>query len=109
MDRITLSLSHFFILLYAISLSVASSSPLLPSKDPWYTAPTAFENAAPGTVLRFRHAPGNITSLLANLSAAYKTLYRTTDANLKPSWAVTIVLVPPHNSSSTSLLSYQIP
>lgn len=93
-----------------------SSELLPPSKDPFYTAPKSFEAARPGTVLRFRTAPGNLTSIVSNTSSAYQILYRTTDSNRKPSWAVTTLLTPKtsykthsHAASKPALLSYQIP
>ncbi|KAK7917330.1 hypothetical protein PG985_010938 [Apiospora marii] len=97
-----------------------SSTPLPPSKDPWYTAPADFESAAPGAVLRVRAAPGNLTASMANASAAYHILYRTTNSRYLPDWAVTTLFVPENpacDSSSnastpggaTALLSYQIP
>jgi len=89
------------------------SAPLLPSKDPFYTAPAKFELAAPGTILRIRHAPGNLTAITGNCSSAYNILYRTTDTRYQPSWAVTTLFIPlsyhtSHNTSSR-LLSYQLP
>lgn len=93
----------------------SSSAPLPPSQDPFYTAPTGFEQTAPGAILRIRHAPGNITSVIANTSAVYHIVYRTTDANYRPSFAVTTLFVPlqnatsKSNSSQTELLSIQIP
>lgn len=101
-----------------------ASTPLPPSKDPWYTAPANFESAAPGAVLRVRAAPGNLSTSIANASAAYHILYRTTNSRYLPDWAVTTLFVPqnPASSSSssntsakstpggaTALLSYQIP
>lgn len=85
-----------------------SSGPIPPSQDPFYTAPPAFEKAASGTVLRARHAPGNLTSVVKNCSEAYQILYRTTDARFNPSWAVTTLYVP-KTGSGTELLSFQVP
>lgn len=89
------------------------SVPVLPpSKDPWYTAPANFEAAAPGAILRLRAAPGNLTSVQSNSSAAYNILYRTTDSQYKPTWAVTTLFIPANvmtNNSNDKLLSYQIP
>ena len=91
------------------------SEPLPPSQDPFYTAPAGFEKTAPGTILRIRHAPGNITTVIANTSAVYNIVYRTTDANYKPSFAVTTLFAPLQNltslsnTSQTELLSIQIP
>lgn len=93
------------------------SDRLPPSQDPWYTAPSGFENTEPGTVLRLRPAPGNLTEIIGNTSATYNILYRTTDSQYKPSWAVTTLLVPepgPDSAAalvfnSSALLSYQVP
>jgi hypothetical protein len=97
------------------------SMPLLPpSQDPWYTGPTHFQSAAPGALLRVREAPGNLTSVIQNCSAAYNILYRTTDSQYQPAWAVTTLFVPLSQPNTTSiasnstspggaLLSYQIP
>lgn len=84
-----------------------SGLPIPPLQDPWYTAPDGFESAKPGDVLRIREAPGNLTSLASNCSAAYNILYRTTNSQYKPDWAVTTVFVPV--TESPALLSYQIP
>lgn len=83
----------------------SSQTPLPPSQDPWYTAPDGFERAAPGTILRIRSAPGNLTSISANCSGTWNILYRTTDSLYKPTWAVTTVFVPAHPVAA--LLSYQ--
>jgi hypothetical protein len=105
-------------LIGACSGTLAAAIP--PSQDPWYTAPANFESAAPGTVLRSRTAPGNLSSLLANASAAYQYLYRTTDSQYRPTWAVTTLFVPlgaaaavagesATAGNSKALLSYQVP
>ncbi|KAF2732129.1 lipase 1 [Polyplosphaeria fusca] len=89
------------------------SGPIAPKEDPWYTAPPNFEDASPGTVLRIRKAPGNLTTIVSNSSAAYNILFRSTDARYRPSWAVTTLFVPSKNvtigNSTSSLLSLQIP
>lgn len=82
-------------------------NPIPPSQDPWYTAPDYFETAQPGTVILARDAPGRMTSLVANCSAAYNILYRTTDSHYRPAWAVTTVFVP--NTTTPALVSYQVP
>ena len=101
---------------HAAPAPASGAQPIPPKQDPWYTAPKGFEKAAPGDVLRSRTAPGNLTSVIGNCSAAYNVLYRTTDSNNKPTWAVTTLLVPPPISACSlprrgdgSLLSYQIP
>ncbi|KAF9771300.1 Trichothecene C-3 esterase [Fusarium sp. DS 682] len=94
-----------------------SSEPLPPSQDPWYTAPEGYEDKEPGTVLRLRPAPGNLNRITGNSSATYNILYRTTDSQYKPTWAVTTLFVPKLGPNSTAallfnqsaLLSYQVP
>lgn len=90
------------------ALPTTPSTPLPPSQDPWYTAPSDFESAVPGKVLRLRSAPGNLTTIFSNSSAAYNILYRTTDSTYNASWAVTTLFVPKRTNSSV-LLSYQVP
>lgn len=90
--------------------SALSSKILPPSQDPWYSAPSGYEAAQPGSVLRLRPAPGNLTSTTGNSSAAYNILYRTTDSQYKPTWAVTTLFVPKNNAfNQSSLISYQVP
>ncbi|RMZ92471.1 hypothetical protein DV736_g296, partial [Chaetothyriales sp. CBS 134916] len=88
--------------------SNSTDEPIPPSEDPWYTAPYEFEREAPGTILRVRPAPGNLTSIAGiNCSAAYNILYRTTNSRYQPTWAVTTLFIP--RIISSALLSYQIP
>lgn len=93
----------------AASACNKTNEPIAPSEDPWYTAPYEFENEAPGTILRVRPAPGNLTKITGNCSAAYNILYRTTGSAYNPTWAVTTLFVPQNKSATGSLLSYQIP
>ncbi|KAI1739357.1 LIP-domain-containing protein [Xylaria scruposa] len=90
-----------------------------PSQDPWYKAPSGFEAAAPGTILRIRPDPSNVTAVVS-AAAAYNILFRTTDTQHRPSWAVTTLLLPKRpvgaknngtkaGDAKTALLSYQIP
>ena len=97
--------------------SAQLNEPIAPSEDPWYTAPYEFENEKPGTIIRVRPAPGNLTLLAGNASAAYNILYRTTNSLYKPTWAVTTLFIPKNTSSAaaanasttaSALLSYQI-
>ncbi|KAF3767334.1 LIP-domain-containing protein [Cryphonectria parasitica EP155] len=96
--------------------SIITSKPLPPSQDPWYIAPENYTAAVPGDILRLREAPGDLCSIVANCSAAWNILYRTTDNDQSATWAVTTLLAPPIEYSSTSskkalnkaLLSYQL-
>ncbi|KAI0836650.1 LIP-domain-containing protein [Hypoxylon sp. FL0890] len=94
-----------------LSLLSPTSEPVAPSQDPWYTAPSGFEAATPGTILRIRSAPGNLTTVIHNTSAAYNILYRTTDTRYQPSWAVTTLFIPTYfylsPSGKKALVSYQ--
>ena len=85
--------------------SESPSAPLPPRRDPFYKAPHGYEAAHPGQVLKIRHAPGNLTKAW-NASAAYNILYRTTNSDFKPAWAVTRLYVP--KMPGSSLLSYQV-
>lgn len=101
-------------LAFASCLVASSTAPstgsLPPSRDPWYTAPSNYESTAPGTVLRLRPAPGNLTAAYSNSSAAYNVLYRTTDSNYKPAFAVTTLFIPRSSTDPKNyLVSYQIP
>lgn len=88
--------------------SEESTAPIPPTQDPFYSEPEPFfKELAPGTVIRLRAAPGNLTTLVANCTAAYNILYRTTDSRYAPSWAVTTVFVSAR--PVPALLSYQIP
>ena len=81
------------------------TSPIPPSQDPFYTAPPNLAAATPGAVLRVRPAP-DVTAILQNCSAAYNILYRTTDSQYQPTWAVTTLYLPlatpPNSTNSTS-------
>ena len=72
------------------------------------TPPAGLDDASPGSILRIRKAPGDLTAAVANSSAAYNILYRTTDSRYQPSWAVATLFVPATPASSSALLSYQI-
>ncbi|KNG91071.1 lipase 1 precursor [Aspergillus nomiae NRRL 13137] len=92
-------------------LPTTSPSPVVlpPSVDPFYSAPHGYESTRPGAILRLRPAPGNLTASVGNASAAYNIVYRTTDSQYRPSWAVTTVFVPSNpRPGNSSLLSYQI-
>ncbi|KAI2628727.1 lipase 1 [Hypoxylon sp. NC1633] len=102
-----------------VTLSTESDH-LLPTKDPWYTAPADFEASIPGTVLRVRVVPSR-PAVFNNAAAAYHILYRTTGSRYQPTWAVTILpsnqvsirsLVIPRkafvSSGYSALLSYQV-
>lgn len=92
----------------AVAVPSPSLSPLPPSQDPWYTAPRGYETTSPGKILRIRPAPGNLTAIFSNSSAAYNILYRTTNSHYEPFWAVTTVFVP-KRADRSALLSYQLP
>ena len=93
-----------------------AQQPIAPKQDPWYSAPSGLEAASPGQVLKTRKAPGSLTSVVGNSSAAYNVLYRTTDSLGGPTWAVTTLFVPKLRTTPCtvarpgvgSLLSYQI-
>lgn len=91
-----------------------------PSQDPWYTAPSDFESAAPGTIFRIRQDQTNL-SAITGAAAAYNILFRSTDTRYRPSWAVTTLVVPKDplegrdvisnvtGDGKAALLSFQVP
>jgi len=89
-----------------VAQAVFVTAQIPPRQDPWYAAPAGFESRAPGTVLKIRPAPGDLSSE-AGANSTYNVLYRTTDSQYRPAWAVTTVFVP--KTPVNALLSYQIP
>lgn len=86
-----------------------STSPLPPSQDPWYSAPSNFASCAPGDILKSRKVDG-LVSEVANSSEAWQFLYRTTDSHYQPSWAVTTFFTPKTPADDgDKLLVYSIP
>lgn len=93
---------------YQDGIALKRAEAIPPSEDPWYTAPSGYEDTSPGMVLRNRTAPGNmVSSAGSNCSAAYQLLYRTTASQGNATFAVTTVFVP--KTPTNALLSYQIP
>ncbi|OGM47913.1 lipase [Aspergillus bombycis] len=92
-----------------LRLGVASQDvPLPPSQDPFYTPDKDWEVLEPGTILKRRSVTvGSIITLPIPLQSAHQLLYRTTDAQNQPSYAVTTVLMP-INAQLDRLLSYQV-
>lgn len=97
------------------TLPTRNSPALPPSQDPWYTAPEDLLSYPAGSIIRVRPDPLAIYAAIGkNLtSASYNILYRTTDSNDLPTFAVTTLLTPVLKSSSgkksQGLVSYQIP
>ncbi|KAF5597188.1 lipase 1 [Fusarium pseudoanthophilum] len=83
---------------------------LPPTKDPWYSAPVDWESRKPGDVLRIRSA-SNLTRSMEGSAAVYHILYRSTDSQDRPSWAVTTLFIPASlyqsPSGKAAILSYQ--
>lgn len=106
---------HVAALATTVNATAQTSAAVAPKLDPWYTAPSGFESATPGAVLRTRSAPANLAGTIANCGAAYNILYRTSDSSDQPTWAVTTLLVPLNATSASGipdaglLLSYQTP
>ncbi|KAE8551761.1 hypothetical protein EYB25_005651 [Talaromyces marneffei] len=97
------------------TLPTRNSPALPPSQDPWYAAPEDLLSYPAGSIIRVRPDPLAIYAAIGkNLtSASYNILYRTTDSNDLPTFAVTTLLTPVLKSSSgkksQGLVSYQIP
>ncbi|KAG9495726.1 hypothetical protein J7337_012283 [Fusarium musae] len=83
---------------------------LPPSKDPWYSASEEWESRKPGDVLRIRSVL-NLVRILEGSAAVYHILYRSTDSQDCPSWAVTTLFIPislyQSPSGKAAILSYQ--
>ncbi len=83
----------------------------LPDDDPFYTPPSGYQSATPGTVLRSRSvtlkAPLNIPIPVR----ATQTLFRTTDSTGQPITAVSTLMMPgiPWLFGPRPLVSYQTP
>jgi alpha-beta hydrolase superfamily lysophospholipase len=85
------------------------SRPLLPADDPFYTPPSGFEHAHPGTVLRSRSVELAFLGLVPQRFSATQLLYRTTDLNGDPQAAVTTVVAPTERDVTRPcpIVSYQ--
>ncbi len=88
-----------------------------PTKDPWYQAPSGWEDAKPGAVLRTR-AHAYPTLNIRNTLDVFQVLFRTTDTVGQPSWSVTTVFRPKSHINCTTtrpeacahgVVSYQVP
>ncbi|GMF71771.1 lipase [Aspergillus flavus] len=114
----TIAIYSIVLLLATISQSLAKNilplgsakqdEPLPPSQDPFYTPDEDWEASEPGTILKTRSVTiGSIIKLPTPLQSAHQLLYRTTNAQNQPSYAVTTVLIP-INAQFDRLLSYQV-
>lgn len=86
------------------------ATPKPPTSDPFYTPPSGYENAAPGTILASRNVPAalEIINLFpVKVAGSYQLQYRTTDSLGNPEAAVTTVIIP-ENANMSRLLSYQV-
>jgi secretory lipase len=94
-----------------------AATPLPPSQDPWYSPPAAWEQTAPGSVLKVRAAP-LLRYTIGNALSAWHILFRTTNSSRGATWAVTTLFVPARHYRCNpaerdrcghALLSYQTP
>jgi fermentation-respiration switch protein FrsA (DUF1100 family) len=89
---------------------LSREDPLLtPDQDPFYRAPSGYQQAEPGDVLRSRTVELGFLGLIRQGVHATQLLYRSTDLHGEPEVAVTTVLVPqrPSPGEVRPLLSYQ--
>jgi len=89
------------------SIAIGHADPLTtPQNDPFYTPPSGWDSAAPGTVLHSR--PVEVASLQpqAQDADAWQLLYRSTDTDGRPMATVTTVLRP-RTGQVKGLISYQ--
>ena len=83
--------------------------PLTPDDDPFYEAPSGYEQAQPGAVLRSRAVELGFLGVIRQPVTATQLLYRTTNLHNEPEVAVTTVLVPAQRDPELGcpVLSYQ--
>ncbi|KAF2397903.1 LIP-domain-containing protein [Trichodelitschia bisporula] len=89
-------------------LAYLSTAAMLPDDDPFYHAPSTFIDNPPGTILRHRVLPGNITLDNKNPikpKAAWQLLYRSQNSVGAPSVNV-VTVIEPFNAKPKDLLSY---
>ena len=99
---------HFLAFSALVTAALGQTVRILPpSQDPFYVPPAGYEKTLPGTILRLRAAPGNLTTLF-NASAAYHILYRTTDSTYNATTAVQTLFVP-RTGDASKFLQYGIP
>ncbi|KAK0724378.1 secretory lipase-domain-containing protein, partial [Lasiosphaeris hirsuta] len=87
-----------------------------PSLDPWYAPPSNWTSSSPGTPLKMR-AHAYPTIAIRNAHDTFQILYRSSDTNGAPSWAVTTVFIPTSHATcpqstlncSHAMVSYQVP
>jgi Secretory lipase len=82
---------------------------LAPDKDRFYRAPSGYQDADPGDVLRSRTVELGFLGVIRQRVHATQLLYRSTNLHGEPEVAVTTVLVPerPSPGEVRPLLSYQ--
>lgn len=98
--------------IFTVLISVASAlptAPTLPSSDDFYDAPSGYESAAEGEILKWRDSPNSYGPALLplNISGAWQALVRSTDSFGNPNAIVTTILKP-HNPDTKKVLSYQV-
>ena len=90
----------------AVTAGPASALSTPPSKDPFYTPPASYADAAPGSVLATRQVTVSFAGSPATV-AATQILYRTTNQLGKPSATVATLLRPAVPTPLVRLVSYQ--
>ncbi|RDA91369.1 hypothetical protein CP533_0025 [Ophiocordyceps camponoti-saundersi (nom. inval.)] len=89
-----------------------TNTALPPSQDPFYAMPGWARNVEPGTILRHRHLPSNLSAFGQPLDSSLvqysqQILYRTTGHHGTPISSVLTVLVPP-NADYGKVVSLQV-
>jgi Secretory lipase len=94
------------LLVCASAAAAASSGPLPPTSDPFYSYSGSLAGVAPGTVLKSRTISN--PDLGVNLPySASQVLYRTTGELGQPTVTVATIIQPLSGSAATKLVSYQ--
>ncbi|KAF2003722.1 hypothetical protein P154DRAFT_519942 [Amniculicola lignicola CBS 123094] len=85
----------------------ATTTALPPEQDCFYVPPNGWETKEPGAVLRHRFAPQQPFATDTVNYPAWNILYRTTDSNGDPTYAVTTAFAPKDISTPHAMVSFQ--
>ena len=106
MNSRLLILAAFLAAVVAGAAVAATTTPVLPSADPFYSYSGSLAGIAPGTVLKQR-AVSLVGPVGGTQTAARQVLYRTSDELGRPSITVATIIQPAAPVGPTHLVSYQ--
>ena len=90
-------------------LGVTATLVLSPEDDNFYQPPKGFENAAPGTILRWRKAPGKLKSLFlpVDVQNMWQFVVRST-APMGNALVIITTVIEPYNADPRKVVGYQV-